>query len=110
MYFKRILDTSVIAEYRVICGDVAPNGEWLEVGKIVIDKQARTYDFSPLGRWLEERVIPPKVFALPANDVKAVCSSDYDGYGWGAWSARIHEWTSMLIQDGRYPDQAPQHR
>ena len=38
MYFKRILDTSVIAEYRVICGDVAPNGEWLDVGKIVIDK------------------------------------------------------------------------
>lgn len=106
MYLKRTLNTPSVAEFRVICGDIVP-GEWHEVGNVVIDKLALSYDFFPCNSWLKEKVIPPKIFALSPDEIKQVCERDYVGYGWGAWSCRIHEWTTRLIAEKRYPEQAP---
>jgi len=107
MYLKRTMDTDDFVEYRVVCGDVSASGEWREVAKIGIDKHAGTYDFNPINDWLREKVLPPKLYALDQAEFKLICERDYKGYGWGAWTCRIHEWATRLIKEGNFPEQAP---
>lgn len=110
MYMKRSIDTSSYAEYRVVCGDLPDVDIWTEVAHIIIDKHTNTYTFHPINEWKKEKIIPPMLYALNKRALKGILEREYNGYGWGAWTCRIHEWTTRLIKEKTFPEQAPQPR
>lgn len=107
LYLKRAMEDSEKAVYVAMSSDFSSTSTVEPIAEISIDKIARRYEFSPLGPWRNEKVLPPLFFATPAEEQADRYNREFAGFKYGAWTARIHSWVTNLIETGLYPENAP---
>jgi len=108
MFLRRVHIDERSVEYVAVTGDFSPTHDSEPVARILIDKMARTYRFVPLGPWVNEKVIPPTFYGLPESEQRELLEGEYQGFGCGAWTGRLHTWVTRLIARNEYPEAAPQ--
>ncbi|MBW8828403.1 MAG: hypothetical protein JF606_03020 [Burkholderiales bacterium] len=89
--------------YRVTSPDFAA-GEWEEVARVVVDKNTRTYEFLPINRWADAKVVPPYVYGLDDVERETLLAGKYVGYGYGAWTGRIFSRVRQMLTKQSYPE------
>ena len=101
--------TDVTITYKVETLDFNDGEHWDSMGVLSIDRAKETYSFqlSPLS--VEKKVIPPEVYGVLGEQRKILIAEQYNDHGWGAWSARIHQWANSFIRDKNYPVTYPSH-
>ena len=112
---NKIERDNYLIEYLVESFDFNEEKEWEEVGKLVMNTATKSYEFQPAKIWsdvasatLRERpIIPPEVFGLDETERKQVIESQYQDYGWGAWSMLIHHWAVSFIEKESFPEYHP---
>ena len=78
-----------------------------KMADIVLNKRQKTYEFFPGEKWVSEKTLPPMFFSMPEERQNELLEKEYEGYGNGAWTMRIHRWISQFIQEGAFPDIFP---
>ncbi|MFB2834204.1 hypothetical protein [Floridanema evergladense] len=97
----------LIVEYLVESFDFNQQKEWEKIGKILINKQTKSYEFEPSDIWNAHKIIPPSIFDIEEPTREKIIKSQYNDYGWGAWSMLIHHWASSFIKRGSFPQHHP---
>jgi hypothetical protein len=54
--------------FRVESFDFSEDGHWEELGYLHIHLRKRDYTFYPSRRWVTERIVPPKTYALSEEE------------------------------------------
>ncbi|MCL6581745.1 MAG: hypothetical protein K6U08_09065 [Firmicutes bacterium] len=104
----KVSEDNWTVEYLVESFDFNPQGEWQEVGRLRIDKEASRYTFDAGGPWQGAKVLPPAIFGLAEMQRRALIEAEYGEYGWGARSMRIHHWATMFLKERRFPQNHPE--
>jgi hypothetical protein len=106
LLLKKITATADSVEYAAISPDFSKDKSWQPVARIVIRKADNDYDFFPLNEWVDMDLVQPKLYGLLESDRAAILKSNPPRYC-GAWTGRIHEWITRLIEQGKFPDNYP---
>ena len=102
--FRKSSEQNDYVTYIVESSDFGDSNAWEAVAEISITKRRRSYSFRSLGSWKAQKVVPPYVYGLPEHDLKPLLAGEYAGFGYGAWTARIHRCIEKAISDEEYPD------
>jgi hypothetical protein len=106
LLLKKVAETTDAVEYSADSPDFSEDRSWQPVARIVIRKAAKDYDFLPLNDWVGMNLVDPKLYGLPETERAAILKSNPPKYC-GAWTGRIHEWTSRLIEQEKFPASYP---
>jgi hypothetical protein len=106
LLLKKIAETVDTVEYSAISTDFSNDKSWQPVARIVIRKADSDYDFCPLNEWAVIDLMQPKMYAIPEHERAEILKSS-PPYYCGAWTGRIHEWTTRLIQQKTFPNTYP---
>lgn len=81
--------------------------EWQEVAQLTVSRTEGTHMFIPCNAWLGQKVVPPYVYGLSESAMREALSSEFSGYGYGAWTGRILSQVRRMQESGIYPDESP---
>ncbi len=95
------------AEYTVESPDFCSPPRWQAIGKLVLQKAEKRYEFKPAAIWTENKAIPPEVYASEEAERTKLLASKYRGFGWGAWARIIHGYASQFLNSESYPEKHP---
>jgi hypothetical protein len=95
------------AEYSVESPDFSKPPQWQTVGRLVLQKTEKRYEFRPAAIWTESKAIPPETYASDEAERTRLLASKYRGFGWGAWAMIIHGYASQFLNSGSYPEKHP---
>lgn len=104
LLFKKTSETENFVEYLAVSPDFSEDKTWKSIALIIIDKSAQDYEFLPLNEWASIDLVHPKLYGL--SDAERL-SKLSEGAGCGAWTGRIHAWTTRLIEGNIYPSNYP---
>lgn len=97
-------ETESFVEYLAVSPDFSEDKTWKSVARIVVDKSAGDYEFFPLNEWMTIDLVHPKFYGQ--SDVER--SVDFrEGASCGAWTGRIHAWTTRMIENKSFPPTYP---
>lgn len=100
------IDDSFV-EYDVESIDFNQEMEWEIIGKIVIDKAGKKYNFTVCDRYKDKKIVPPFLYSKSEDERKVLLDTKYKGFGYGAWSLRIDHWINSLIEQDIFPTNYP---
>lgn len=98
--------------HRVESFDFSEDGNWEELGYLHIDLRKHDYTFYPARRWVTERILPPKTYALPEEEQDRLYREELlpQGLGNGAYASKVHAFAAgcLVRQDipAMYPEYA----
>lgn len=107
LFLRKKRETASEVIYAALSRDFADDSSLQAVAEIQIHKGSTHYDFSVVGPWSTEKVLPPHFYEIPESEMANRYNQDYPDFKYGAWTARIHAWVTRLIQEGVYPEEAP---
>lgn len=93
--------------YVALSPDFNDAHEWQEVAQLVVSRTQNTHTFVPCGTWSGQKVVPPYVYGLSEPEIREALSSEFAGYGYGAWTGRIQSQVRRMQDSGVYPDESP---
>lgn len=95
------------AEYTVESSDFCNPPQWKAIGRLVLQKAEKRYEFIPAAIWEEKKAIPPEVYGLDEAERMKILTSKYRGFGWGAWAMVIHAYAFQFLNSENYPRTHP---
>lgn len=95
------------AEYTVESSDFCSPPQWQAIGMLVLHKAVKGYEFRPAAIWIENKAIPPEVYASEEAERTRLFAFKYRGWGWGEWARFIHGYASQFLTNERYPEKHP---
>jgi hypothetical protein len=103
----QVRNEDILVEYIVQSFDFNPLGEWEQIGRLLINKQEKTYEFLPSKIWTDYKAIPPSIFYLEKTERDLLLQTQYKDYGWELGALRIHHWATSFIDENFFPLQFP---
>jgi hypothetical protein len=91
--------------YRVDSSDFSSNQNEEPIARITINRQESSYSFEPLGELSKAKVVPPHVYDLPESECNRVLRVEYEGFGYGGWTARMANVVRRFIARDEFPDE-----
>ncbi|WP_143684916.1 hypothetical protein [Variovorax sp. KK3] len=91
----------------VLSPDFNDAHEWQEIASLSVSRTQNTHVLAPKNAWADQKVVPPYVYGLSEPEMRKVLSSEFTGYGYGAWTGRIWSQIRKMQESGIYPDEAP---
>jgi hypothetical protein len=99
----RVRNEDILVEYIVQSFDFSPSGEWEQIGRLLINKQDKTYEFLPSKIWMDYKALPPSIFYLEKAERDLLLQTQYKDYGWELGALRIHHWATSFIDENSFP-------
>lgn len=96
-----------IVEYDVESIDFNEEMEWEKIGEVRISMDTKEYSFTLNEKHKDKKFIPPTLYSKEDDEREQLLKSEYQGFGYGAWSMRIDNWINTFIKHNNYPDTYP---
>lgn len=107
IYFIKEIESGCCATYRVESSDLNDNHISEPIARITINRDSKSYDFEPLGKFSLVKVVPPFVFDLSDSQCEKILREQYaDGYYYGGWTGRMANMVRRILDSGIFPDEA----
>lgn len=103
---KKLKDNEDAISYVALSPDFNDAHEWREVAQLIISRAQNTHTFVPCNAWSDQKVVPPYVYGLSEPETREALSSEFAGYGYGAWTGRIMSLVRRMQESGVYPEES----
>ena len=104
---KRTKKNADFIEYVIESFDFNEDMLWEDFCTVTIDLSGNCYKYEFLGRFKDEKIIPPTVYGLGTDERSTLLDTKFSEYGYGAWSMRINNWINIFIQKRYFPEEYP---
>lgn len=104
---KKLREDGREVSYVALSPDFNDAHEWQEVARLTVSRTQNTHTFVPQNAWADQKVVPPYVYGLSEPEMREALSSEFAGYGYGAWTGRILSQVRRMQESGTYPDESP---
>ena len=104
---KKVREDEREVSYVALSPDFNDAHEWQEVARLVVSRTQNTHTFVPQNAWSDQKVVPPYVYGLSEPEMREALSSEFAGYGYGAWTGRILSQVRRRQESGTDPDDSP---
>jgi hypothetical protein len=100
----KIAESARSVLYEAQSPDFSANSDWETIARIELLKDSGDFTFTAQNHWVDKKVVPPSVYALPPSEMEAAMRGPYLGYGFGAWTGRMMSRIREVMSSGTYPD------
>lgn len=107
MKMKCIHIDAQTVEYSIESCDFNDDMNWEKLCIVEIDLGNNSYRHRFVGRFNEEKIIPPYIYGLNEDEQAKQIETRYAGFGYGAWSMRINNWITQFIHERVFPEEYP---
>lgn len=104
--FTKEQEAGDVISYRVDSPDFSEAKVWEPIAQITINRGTASYTFEPLGKFVNVQIVPPFVFEIAEEDRAKLLNTQYAGYVYSGWTARIASVTRRLLATSEFPDEA----
>ena len=90
IHLKKVKENKDTVTYSAFSPDINDAFENEKVADVIINKSLKNYEFKPDEKWTSTKTLPPLFFSHSKEKQDELLYNEYNGYGSGAWTMRIH--------------------